>query len=92
LIGMCLRALYACVSLLLQVHALNNLLQRAAFTAADLNAICHELSPHAFTNPHKSIWGVVSEGRRPALIPCVETDRSHMRVWVECGRATTTSM
>jgi hypothetical protein len=43
------------------VHALNNLLQRPAFIAADLDRICYELSPTKFINPHKSMFGVVSE-------------------------------
>jgi len=40
------------------LHVLNNLLQTAAFTPAQLDAICKQLSPDAFINPHKSIWGV----------------------------------
>lgn len=40
------------------LHTLNNLLQTAAFTTASLNAICRELTPHKFINPHKSMWGV----------------------------------
>jgi hypothetical protein len=40
------------------VHTLNNLLQYRAFTPAALDALCRELTPNAFINPHKSLWGV----------------------------------
>ena len=40
------------------VHTLNNLLQCRAFTPAALDALCRELTPNAFINPHKSLWGV----------------------------------
>lgn len=41
------------------LHALNNLLQSAAFSVADLNAICEQLTPgKGFRNPHKSMIGL----------------------------------
>eukprot|EP00008_Paramoeba_atlantica_P010499 CAMPEP_0201492706 /NCGR_PEP_ID=MMETSP0151_2-20130828/34424_1 /ASSEMBLY_ACC=CAM_ASM_000257 /TAXON_ID=200890 /ORGANISM="Paramoeba atlantica, Strain 621/1 / CCAP 1560/9" /LENGTH=210 /DNA_ID=CAMNT_0047879687 /DNA_START=51 /DNA_END=683 /DNA_ORIENTATION=- len=39
------------------LHTLNNLFQKEEFTKADLDNICYFLSPGAFINPHKSIWG-----------------------------------
>ena len=41
-------------------HALNNVLQEAAFTKGDLDAICAELAPESSSlfNPHKSWLGL----------------------------------
>lgn len=41
------------------LHALNNLLQTAAFSVAALNAICEQLTPgKGWRNPHKSMIGL----------------------------------
>lgn len=41
------------------LHALNNLFQsKDAFTKAELDSICHSLSPDNWINPHKSVLGL----------------------------------
>lgn len=41
------------------LHALNNLFQeRNSFTKAQLDLICHSLSPDVWINPHKSLLGL----------------------------------
>ena len=41
------------------LHVLNNLFQaRDAFTKPELDAICAELAPDAWVNPHKSMLGL----------------------------------
>lgn len=41
------------------LHALNNLFQeRNSFTKAELDLICHTLSPNVWINPHKSLLGL----------------------------------
>lgn len=40
------------------MHAVNNLLQRRAFTVSDFNTICYQLTPDAMINPHKNMFGL----------------------------------
>jgi len=41
------------------LHALNNLFQNeSAFSKAELDSLCYKLSPDAYFNPHKSIFGM----------------------------------
>lgn len=41
------------------LHTLNNLFQRAnAFTKAQLDELCHQLSPNTWINPHRSMLGL----------------------------------
>ena len=40
------------------LHALNNVFQERAFTKADLDAICSDLSPSTWLNPHRSWLGL----------------------------------
>lgn len=41
------------------LHALNNLFQsQTAFTKKDLDEICNKLSPNAFFNPHRNVFGL----------------------------------
>lgn len=41
------------------LHALNNLFQqKECFTKAELDIICHTLSPDNWINPHKSVLGL----------------------------------
>lgn len=41
------------------LHALNNLFQeKDCFTKAELDSICHSLSPDNWINPHKSVLGL----------------------------------
>ncbi|EQC31539.1 hypothetical protein, variant 2 [Saprolegnia diclina VS20] len=39
------------------VHAANNLLQRRAFEASDFDALCAELCPSTWRNPHRGLLG-----------------------------------
>ncbi|KDO23860.1 hypothetical protein SPRG_11291 [Saprolegnia parasitica CBS 223.65] len=39
------------------VHAANNLLQRRAFEAGDFDALCTELCPSTWRNPHRGLLG-----------------------------------
>ena len=40
------------------LHALNNVFQERAFTKADLDGICSDLSPSTWLNPHRSWLGL----------------------------------
>lgn len=40
------------------LHCLNNLLQHARYCQRDFDAICKQLSPTSFINPHRSIFGI----------------------------------
>mmetsp|Transcript_6487 Transcript_6487/g.10086 ORF Transcript_6487/g.10086 Transcript_6487/m.10086 type:complete len:197 (+) Transcript_6487:36-626(+) len=39
------------------IHALNNLFQGSVFSKKSFDRICYKLSPKAFINPHKSMFG-----------------------------------
>jgi hypothetical protein len=52
------QSLFQCKELC-ALHALNNLFQCAGtFQQSQLDAICHELAPRAWVNPHKSLLGL----------------------------------
>lgn len=67
------------------VHAMNNLLQQAKFSAKDFEQICQELAPDsspsswnfAHRNPHCSMWGV---GNYDANVMTVLLDREGFQV------------
>lgn len=40
------------------LHTLNNLFQKDAFTKAQLDEICQNLSPNTWINPHRSMFGL----------------------------------
>ena len=50
-------SLIAQVRELCALHALNNVLQRREFSEKQLDAICDQLAPGSWLNPHRSLLG-----------------------------------
>lgn len=64
------------------LHALNNLFQaRDAFTKAELDYICHSLSPDRWINPHKSMLGLGNYDIN--VIMKALQDRGYETIWFD---------